>query len=64
MLPQCRFITIPMLLLFTYLLLVRIDVIEIHCSYYGGGRGFEEVFEMLSRSCKHLLAYIREVHDV
>lgn len=32
--------------------------------YYGGDQGFEDVFEMLERSCAALLAFIREQHGI
>lgn len=32
--------------------------------YYGGEQGFEDVFQMLERSCAHLLSFIREQHKL
>ncbi|MEM6803898.1 MAG: low molecular weight protein-tyrosine-phosphatase [Bacteroidota bacterium] len=32
--------------------------------YYGGEQGFEDVFQMLDRSCAALLAFIREQHEI
>lgn len=32
--------------------------------YYGGNQGFEDVYEMLDRSCAKLLTFIREQHDL
>jgi len=32
--------------------------------YYGGERGFEDVYQMLDRSCAKLLAHIREKHSI
>jgi protein-tyrosine phosphatase len=32
--------------------------------YYGGRDGFEEVYQMLLRSCRELLAYIRSEHQL
>lgn len=35
---------------------------EVPDPYYGGPRGFEDVFDMVERSCRGLLAYIIEEH--
>ncbi len=35
---------------------------EVPDPYYGGPRGFEEVFDMVQRSCRGLLAHILEEH--
>ena len=35
---------------------------EVPDPYYGGPRGFEEVFDMVERSCRGLLAHILEEH--
>lgn len=32
--------------------------------YYGGDQGFEDVYQMLDRSCANLLAFIREQHKL
>ena len=32
--------------------------------YYGGRRGFDEVYEMLLRSSEELLAFVREEHKI
>ncbi|MEL6252223.1 MAG: low molecular weight protein-tyrosine-phosphatase [Bacteroidota bacterium] len=32
--------------------------------YYGGAQGFEDVYEMLDRSCARLLTFIREQHNL
>lgn len=32
--------------------------------YYGGQKGFEDVYQMLERSCQKLLAHIREEHQL
>jgi protein-tyrosine phosphatase len=32
--------------------------------YYGGGRGFEHVYEMLERACANFLAYLVKEHDL
>jgi len=32
--------------------------------YYGGARGFENVHDIVERSCRELLAHIRKTHDL
>jgi protein-tyrosine phosphatase len=37
---------------------------EVPDPYYGGPNGFEEVYEMVDRSCRELLNHILEEHGV
>jgi protein-tyrosine phosphatase len=32
--------------------------------YYGGSRGFDEVFDICDRACRGLLAHLRRTHEV
>ncbi len=37
---------------------------EVPDPYYGGERGFEDVFDIAERACRGLLAYLRERHGL
>ncbi|WP_258103704.1 low molecular weight protein-tyrosine-phosphatase [Marinoscillum sp. MHG1-6] len=37
---------------------------EVPDPYYGGQQGFEDVYQMLDRSCEELIDFIREKHNI
>jgi protein-tyrosine phosphatase len=40
------------------------EILDVPDPYFGGEKGFQEVYEILHRTCLNLLHYIREKHNL